>query len=131
MMGHFALVASVHPYAEFLGSAYRGFAQSFLPGMMTMLCLFVLYMPFYFTIAASLSVQSLILIARAPHGRMPLVELREHFASRQILEQRLETMVRNGYLFRSGERYHPTAKGKLVGRAFQVVKRCWKLGAGG
>ena len=131
VLGHLASVGVLHACADWLGDAYRGPAVSFCAGLMAMLCLFVLYMPFYFTIATSLSVQSLILIERSPGRAMPVEVLAEQFASRPLLEQRLETMARNGYLVQHGDGFRPTAKGRLAGRCFQALKRLWRLGAGG
>jgi hypothetical protein len=131
VLGHLGCVLVMQFLTGFLGAAFRGWGISFCAGLMAMLCLFVLYMPFYFTVATSLSVQSMILIARSPRGAMPVAEMTERFASRQVLAQRLETMVRNGYLLPEGEGFRATAKGKLVGRFFSGIKALWRLGAGG
>lgn len=130
-VGHLATIVVMQQFAGALGDAFRGPVLSFFAGLLAMLCLFVLYMPFYFTIAASLSVQSLILIARSPGWTLPIAALRERFASRAVLEQRLAAMVANGYLVREGDGFRPTSKGRLVGRSFHAIKRLWRLGAGG
>jgi hypothetical protein len=100
-------------------------------GLLVMLCLFVLYMPFFFTVATSLSIQTLILVERAPGGRAPIGNLREAFTSRQLVAGRLQSMVANGYLIRQGDSYQVSAKGRFVASIFRVLKRAWRLGAGG
>lgn len=100
-------------------------------GWLAMICLFVLYMPCLFVIATSLSVQTLVLVARTREGQVPMAQLRTRFASVHLTAGRLETMAVNGYLIRDAEGYRPTTKGVLVARAFRVIKRLWRLGAGG
>lgn len=98
---------------------------------LAMLCAFNLYMPFYYTIAASLSVQTMIALEGTPQGQAPLTELHGQFASQSIVEGRLESMVANGYLTRSGDCYRLTRKGRLTARVSQCFKECWRLGPGG
>jgi hypothetical protein len=105
--------------------------MALVSGLLVMGCLFVLYMPFFFTIATSLSVQTMILVERSPGGRAEVQELRERFASRQLVAGRLQSMVANGYLVREGDCYRVTTKGRLVARLFGVLKHAWRLGAGG
>lgn len=102
-----------------------------LVALTTMACLFVLYMPFYFVIATSLSVQTLNLMSQSPGGVMKVDRLREVFASRDIIAGRLRTMVSNGYLVEDKGAYVLTPKGILVARVFGSVKRLWRLGPGG
>jgi hypothetical protein len=130
-LGHLATIVVLQQFASVLGDAFGGPALSFCAGLMTMLCLFVIYMPFYFTIAASLSVQSMILIDRSPGRTLPVADLHARFASRKLLAQRLATMVANGYLVPAEDGFRLTFKGRFVGRAFQSIKRLWRLGAGG
>jgi hypothetical protein len=98
---------------------------------LALLCAFIVYMPFYYTIAASLSVQTMITLEAAPHGNTPLTLLQRQFASLSILEGRLESMAANGYLTRSGACYRLTGKGRVTARVFQWFKKCWRLGPGG
>jgi hypothetical protein len=42
---------------------------------------FVLYMPFYYTVVASLSVRTMVMLHRRPGARMPIAELREEFVA--------------------------------------------------
>lgn len=104
---------------------------SLFTGSIVMACLFVTYMPFFFTIGTSLSVQTMILIDRSATGSLPVSELREVFASRQLVRGRLETMVANGYLVHEGDRYRASPKGRMVAGVFGLLKNAWRLGAGG
>jgi hypothetical protein len=107
------------------------FGVNVLVALTTMGCLFILYMPFYFVIATSLSVQTLNLMRLSPGGVMKIDRLREIFASRAIIAGRLRTMVSNGYLVEDEGAYRLTPKGDIVGRIFRSFKRLWRLGAGG
>lgn len=105
-------------------------AASIFAGTLVMGSLFVLYMPFYYTIATSLSVQSLIMIAKVG-GAMPISSLANTFASDAVLHARLESMARNGYVIEQGRVYHITLKGMYIARLFSAIKRSWNLGSGG
>jgi hypothetical protein len=98
---------------------------------LALLCAFVLYMPFYYTIAMSLSVQTMISLQATAEGNAPLTELHGRFASRSILDGRLESMVANSYLSRRGACFGLTRKGRLTARVFQWFKARWQLGPGG
>jgi hypothetical protein len=94
-------------------------------------CCFVLYMPFYYTVATSLSVQTMILVDEAGPAGLPLSYLESLFASKNVLSARLGIMVNNGYLVQVGDRFQVTAKGATISRVFGGLKGLWRLGAGG
>jgi hypothetical protein len=100
-------------------------------GLLVMGCSFVLYMPFYYTIAASLSVQTLIVIESAPAKQTTIDDLCERFASQEIVRGRLNVMVANGYLTVKNGMYRVAPKGRLVAKVFGSLKKLWKLGSGG
>jgi len=100
-------------------------------GLVMMGCLFILYMPFYYTIVSSLSIQTLICIEESPEEVLSMEELRQRFASRETLDGRLSIMVGNGYLTEQAGRYRVTSKARLVSRFFSHLKELWKLGPGG
>jgi hypothetical protein len=108
-----------------------GIVGSCVVAALTMACLFVLYMPFFYTVAASLSVQSIILLSELPQTQRTAATLRDRFVSEEILAKRMEGMVFSGYLIREGNRYRLTAKGRKIAAMFQWLKDLWKLGAGG
>lgn len=99
-------------------------------GAVTLGCAFILYMPFYYTLAASLSVQMLIDIGGEPGG-LSQEELSGRYPADEILEDRLETLVASGYLVRQEARFALTAKAGLITRPFSLVKALWRLGPGG
>lgn len=100
-------------------------------GMLVYTSLFILYMPFYYVVAASLSVRSVVLLGRAHDGALPLSILQEEFVSRSLVGQRLETMAENGFLRGSARGYELTTKGRNVAMVFDFLKRLWTLGPGG
>lgn len=96
-----------------------------------MVSAFILYMPFYYTIVTSLSVQTIVLIHEAPDHRLPLGTVASPTVYDQIVRGRLASMVQAGNLTRHGLRYVATAKGQRIGRVFAALKDLWKLGPGG
>lgn len=108
-----------------------GFAVATLCGILVYAGLFILYMPFYYVVAASLSVRTVVLLGGRAEGALPLSDLQNEFVSRALVGQRLDTMVQNGFLRLSSQGYALTAKGRRVASFFDFVKRVWKLGAGG
>jgi hypothetical protein len=111
--------------------AHGGETMAILWGVLSYIGLFVLYMPFYYTVVASLSVRTMVMLHRRPDARMPVTELREEFASRGLVGQRLATMAANGFLVPRGDAYALTLKGRSIATVFCWVKRFWKLGSGG
>lgn len=99
-------------------------------GLALIFCGFICYMPFYYTVAASQSVQMLLALVNVRDG-LPAGELRRMYAVEEVFAGRLDTLVGAGYLERGAAGYTLTAKGRLVARGFQVVKTVWNLGPGG
>jgi hypothetical protein len=99
-------------------------------GLLLIGCAFICYMPFYYTVAASQSVQMLIALAGARDG-LAADELRQMYAVEEVFAGRLETLVGAGYLRRDAAGYALTAKGRVVARGFRGVKTLWNLGPGG
>ena len=113
------------------GAARGVLIMAIICGVLVYIGFFVLYMPFYYTVVASLSVRTMVLILRQPTGRMQVAELREVFVSRRLVGERLATMVTNGFLIGRGEGYALSQKGRLTATVFSWIKRFWRLGAGG
>lgn len=99
-------------------------------GVVLIGCAFICYMPFYYTVSASQSVQMLIALERRPGGLDP-DELRRLYPVDDVLAGRLETLVGAGYLRAVEGRLALTRKGRMIARAFASVKRVWRLGPGG
>jgi hypothetical protein len=111
--------------------AQGGWLMGLLWGLLAYLCLFSLYMPFFYTVATSLSVHTIVLLAQEPDGSLPISVLFEHFASHSLIQKRLAVMVQNGLMFSDGTGYRLTSKGRFVAEAFSILKRFWRLWPGG
>jgi hypothetical protein len=99
-------------------------------GTMTISCLFVLYTPFYYVVSNSLSVQSIIVLLER-QGRLARADLYEKFAGRQLLQGRLDTLARSGYVVRDGAAFRLTQRGHRLIAPFLALKALWRLGPGG
>jgi hypothetical protein len=135
LAGLAGIVISLWPLAAVAqGSplAHGGLMMGLICGILSYVGLFVLYMPFYYTVVASLSVRTMIMVhRRRPDGQMPIADLREEFVSRRLVGQRLATMVTNGFLVDRGDAYVLSPKGRMAAAVFSWIKRFWRLGAGG
>lgn len=99
-------------------------------GAVVLFCAFILYMPFYYSIAASLSVRMLIEIDGAPKG-LSLDDLRRRIQIEKVLAGRLQILVAAGYLSHAGERFAITVRGRAIAQPFRLIKALWRLGPGG
>jgi hypothetical protein len=97
---------------------------------LTSSCLFALYVPALYTVLTSLSVQTMMLLRRR-ESAMPEAELYDRFASREIMEQRLATLLDSGYVAPKGPSYQLTPRGRAIAKFFRSVKILWNLGSGG
>jgi hypothetical protein len=97
---------------------------------LTSACLFALYVPSLYTVLTSLSVQTMMLLRRHG-GALPEAELYDRFASREIMEQRLTTLLANGYVAPDGPSYRLTPRGRAIAKFFRCIKILWNLGPGG
>jgi hypothetical protein len=111
--------------------AHGGVIMAILCGSLSYVGLFVLYMPFYYTVVASLSVSTMVMLHRRPDRRMSTAELCEEFVSRRLVGQRLATMATNGFLVPRGDAYALSPKGRSTAAIFSWLKEFWRLGAGG
>jgi hypothetical protein len=102
-----------------------------LSSVVTMACLWVLYMPFYYVIATSLSVRTLLVLASAEESTLPLTQLEARFASASMLQERLSTMRTYRNVAAEGTGFTLTAKGRTTAAIFGGLKRFWELGPGG
>jgi hypothetical protein len=101
-----------------------------LYGMSVVACSFLLYMPFYYTVSASQSVQLVIDIHAAADG-LSVEEIRERYPVDEILAGRFETLLWAGFVTERDGRFALTGKGRLISRPFRAVKALWRLGPGG
>src|SRR5262245_15549419 len=97
---------------------------------LTSACLFALYVPALYTVLTSLSVQTMMLL-RHRGGALSEAELYDRFASRKIMEERLATLLANGYVAPDGLSYRLTPRGRAIAKFFRSIKILWNLGPGG
>ena len=112
---------------------YHGMQAMILAATMAALtsaCLFALYVPALYTVLTSLSVQTMMLLRRRG-GAVPEAELYDRFASREIMEQRLATLLASGYVAPDGPSYRLTSRGRAIAKLFRPIKILWNLGPGG
>lgn len=100
-----------------------------LCGAVLVFCAFILYMPFYYVLAASFSVRMLLEIRDA--ATLTPAELRARYPADRVLQARAATLAGAGYARRVGDGYRLTPKGVLVAMSFRFMKRLWRLGPGG
>ena len=133
LFGIIGVLSSVVILFSYFGSSVSNEALMFsaLGGILVYGGMLTLYLPFYYSIVASLSLQTIILLNEKANAAIPIIKLRQRFSSRQFVLQRLATMTRNGFLVERNNSYCLTDKGRRVATAFLFFKRLWRLGAGG
>jgi hypothetical protein len=107
-----------------------GMLLAFAFGGLAFACLFVLYVPFLYTVRTSLSVQSIVFLLDHD-GRVPKARLTAYFTSEDIVAARIATLVKSGYLASQVGGFRLTRRGRLVASVFARIKAWWALGAGG
>lgn len=118
-------------YFDRLPVSKSAIAFSALGGVLVYGALLTLYLPFYYSIVASLSLQTIILLSEQANGALPIMRLRQRFVSCQLVTQRLRTLARNGFVVERKNGYSLTVKGRRVAETFLFFKTFWRLGAGG
>ena len=134
LIGLIGIIATLWPLMIYTPNqvlTHGRFVLAAFCGVLLYAGLFVLYMPFYYVVASSLSVRTIVLLSRKPGRALSLASLQDEFVSTQLVGGRLDTMVENGFLCRAPCGYELTAKGAYVASIFDSLKRIWKLGAGG
>lgn len=133
LFGIIGVLSSVVLMFSYLGksSVSQALMFSALGGILVYGGMLTLYLPFYYSIVASLSLQTIILLNGQPNGTLPIIRLQQRFSSRDFVLQRLATMTRNGFLVERQGEHCLTAKGRRVATTFLFFKRLWRLGAGG
>jgi hypothetical protein len=100
-------------------------------GCLAFACLFVLYVPCFYTLTTSLSVATLVLLLQRG-GHLNEAELYERFAGRNLAAGRLSTLHESGYVIEmAGGHYAATPLGRGVARSFSAIKALLRLGPGG
>jgi len=128
LMGSVATIALAHGVLWYGPSASWLVAEG--ASIFLMCCAFVLYMPFVFVIATSLSVDTMLILHRAGRS-ISRAELYASFVSIEPVRHRLDVMCGNGLLALHDGRYGLTRKGVRLARFFTAMKRMWNLWPGG
>jgi hypothetical protein len=92
--------------------------------------LFVCYVPALYVILTSQSVATIIWLRRMGQP-MPEIAFFDRFASRSVVDDRLATLQMSGYVWRDGENFYLTARGRSIARLFKSISVLWNLDAGG
>ena len=114
-----------------VNQSLAGLILAALDSIVLIASLWILYMPFYFVVATSLSIRTLIEVSHSPGHAAPLKALEEKCASAAVLRERLETMAAYGNVVRDGNAFKLTARGTWIARVFSAIKNLWRLGPGG
>ena len=96
---------------------------------LTSACLFALYIPALYAVLTSISVETMMLLRHVDALRE--ADLYDRFAGRRIMEQRLATLLRSGYIAPDGPSYRLTPRGRAIAEIFNPLKTLWNLGPGG
>ena len=133
LSGLVGLLASLWPLETLFGASITSSALVFsaMAGVLTYGALLALYLPFYYTVVASHSLRTIVLLSEQGTNAMSIADLRRRFASPALVAQRFTTMASNRFLVEHNNGYSLTAKGRRVARIFLLVKELWRLGAGG
>ena len=99
-------------------------------GCLSYACLFVLYVPFFYSLTTSLSVETLISLLQRG-GQTEERVLYRRFASLDFAQDRVDTLHRSGYLSLGNGSYRPTGRGRAAAGLFAAIKSLWRLGPGG
>jgi hypothetical protein len=95
-------------------------------------CLLVLYMPFYYTIASSLSVRTVVFLSSTAGEGTAAAAVRERFISQELIRHRLNTMSANGFLKPVNQGgFIVTRKGRAFATFFNGLNQLWRMGPGG
>jgi len=132
-LGHCVSILSIRFLRDdwLLWASYSA-TLSVIAGCLVIACLFILYMPFYYTVDTSLSVETLAMLSQKGAGRLPIAEVKTRFTSDKFLLDRLGTMCRNGYLRRVEDgSYILLTRGRKIARFMLKVKDLLRLGSGG
>jgi hypothetical protein len=123
--------AAISLYGPSLVGVDGGGLPALICGLALIFALFIVYSPFYYTVAASLSIRTLIAILHSPRRELLLSRLTADGTFEAMVTHRLASMVASGNLTSDGERFRVTPKGHRIARFFNAVKHLWRLGAGG
>jgi hypothetical protein len=109
----------------FLPSAFVGadWRLGLVNGLVLQVLLFLTAGLFYSHADRSITVRLLIELARAPHQRLTLEEMQATCGVEVLMQERLDIMLANGFLFARGDRFVLTPKGWIGGSVGRVARK--------
>jgi hypothetical protein len=100
-----------------------------LNGLTIHVLLFLTAGLFYSHADRSITVRLLIELSRAPRQRLTLAQMQEMCGVEVLMQDRLDIMVRNGFLVSRGNRFVLTPKGWIGGSVGLVARRVFRMKA--
>lgn len=98
-------------------------------GLVVHVLLFLTAGLFYSHADRSITIRLLIELARAPEQRLTLAEMQAMCGVEVLMQDRLDIMVRNGFLVATGGRFVLTSKGLVGGSVGSVARRILRIRA--
>ena len=93
--------------------------------------LWVFYMEFSFIILRSVSIRTMVELAATPGQRLAAEELERRYGTDTMFDQRIESLVDNGYLRDHDGSLSLTSRGRWLASAFELVRRILNMHAYG
>ena len=112
--------------ARFVGVDWR---LSLVNGLVVHVLLFLTAGLFYSHADRSITVRLLIELARAPQQRLTLDQMQARCGVDVLMQDRLDIMVRNGFLVPRGDRFVLTAKGWVGGSVGLIARSVLRMKA--
>ena len=100
-----------------------------LNGLIIHVLLFLTAGLFYSHADRSITVRLLIELSRAPRQRLTLTQMQEMCGVEVLMQDRLDIMVRNGFLVARGNRFLLTPKGWIGGSVGLAARRVFRMKA--
>jgi hypothetical protein len=139
MLRSFASTVPIYLLLYYVTPAHLGFLPTGFVGMdwrlglgnglMVYVLLFLTAGLFYSHADRSITIRLLIELARAPQQRLTLAEMRAVCGVEVLMQDRLDIMVRNGFLASRGDRFFLTPKGWIGSGVGRVARRVLRIRA--
>lgn len=100
-------------------------------GLLVFGSFWALYMVATYILMRSVSVRTLVELARAPGGRLGPADFERLYQTERMFNQRIDSMVANGYLAPDDGRLRLTARGARLASCFTFVRRVLNIQAYG
>ena len=117
----FLAIVAITAWRLIMGGFLRGFA--FWNSFFILGSLWVLYMEATFIAMRSVSVRTLVELARLPEHQLSPLQLEQRYDTEAMFDQRIESLIANGYLSRTNGHFILTTRGALLAQAFWMMRR--------